>query len=247
MLRGVNGSGGGAPVGGSGTAGTIPVWTATASTLGDSLLSQSGAIVTNSGTFRAASGAVGEPAYTFAASTGTGMYRATSNALLRFAVSGAYAFGVDTIGNVGIGTASPGTRLHVLASAPAIATIASSNATQGYIQFNYNSTTTFGYIGNGTSVVNGGANGDFSLRSDTGVISFATGGNTERMRIDSSGNVYAASGTTGMTNGFFYIPGAAGAPTGTPTAVTGRVPMYYDTTNNKFYVYNGAWKQVALT
>ena len=70
---------------------------------------------------------------------------------------------------------------------------------------------------------------------------------TQAMTLDASGNVYAGSGTTGMTNGFFYIPAAAGAPTGTPTAVAGRVPMYYDTTNNKFYIYNGAWKQVALT
>lgn len=74
-----------------------------------------------------------------------------------------------------------------------------------------------------------------------------SGNPVERMTIDSKGNIYPTSGTTGMTNGFFYIPAAAGAPSGTPTAVTGRVPMYYDSTNNNFYVYNGAWKKVTLT
>jgi hypothetical protein len=62
-----------------------------------------------------------------------------------------------------------------------------------------------------------------------------------------AGNTYTASGTTSMTSGFFYIPAAAGAPSGVPTAVAGRVPMYYDTTNNNFYVYNGAWKKVLLS
>lgn len=69
---------------------------------------------------------------------------------------------------------------------------------------------------------------------------------TKNLTISQVGNVYAGSGTTGMTNGFFYVPAAAGAPTGTPTAVSGRVPMYYDSTNNNFYVYNGAWKKVNL-
>ncbi len=69
---------------------------------------------------------------------------------------------------------------------------------------------------------------------------------TERMRIDNSGNVYGTAGTTGMTGGFFYIPSAAGAPSGVPTVISGRVPMYYDNTNNNFYVYNGAWKKVLL-
>ena len=69
---------------------------------------------------------------------------------------------------------------------------------------------------------------------------------TEKMRIDNAGNVYGTSGTTTMTNGFFYIPAASGAPSGVPTAISGRVPMYYDTTNNNFYVYNGAWKKVLL-
>lgn len=70
----------------------------------------------------------------------------------------------------------------------------------------------------------------------------------DRMRIDANGNIYSATtSSTSMTNGFFYVSAAAGVPSGTPTSISGSVPMYYDTTNNKFYVYNGSWKSVALT
>lgn len=86
-----------------------------------------------------------------------------------------------------------------------------------------------------------------------GYMSFYTSDNTtrnlvERYRITDFGNMYPvmASSTT-MTNGFFYIPAAAGVPTGVPTAIAGKVPMYYDTTNDKFYVYNGGWKGVTLS
>lgn len=47
---------------------------------------------------------------------------------------------------------------------------------------------------------------------------------------------------TNATDGFLYIPTCAGPPTGVPSALTGRVALVYDATNNKFYIYNGAWK-----
>lgn len=44
------------------------------------------------------------------------------------------------------------------------------------------------------------------------------------------------------------LPTHAGAPSSPPTGVpAGYVATLYDTTNNKLYVYNGAWKSVLLT
>lgn len=44
------------------------------------------------------------------------------------------------------------------------------------------------------------------------------------------------------------LPTIAGAPTAVPKDIpSGRVAAVYDTTNNKLWVYNGAWKGVVLS
>jgi hypothetical protein len=67
----------------------------------------------------------------------------------------------------------------------------------------------------------------------------------ERLSVDSSGNVALgtmALGTT-ATNGFLYVSGMPGVPTGIPTAKTGRSPILVDTANNTFYFYSGgSWR-----
>lgn len=79
----------------------------------------------------------------------------------------------------------------------------------------------------------------------------------EGMRIDTVRNVvmgnvatentFAAYATT-ATGGFPYIPTCAGTPTGVPSAsYTGRVPMIFDTTNNKIFIYDGGWIGVTLS
>lgn len=66
-----------------------------------------------------------------------------------------------------------------------------------------------------------------------------------RITVDGPGNVVhgAAALATNVTDGFIYIAACAGAPSGTPTSFTGRVPLIYDSTNNQFYIYNSGWKQ----
>jgi len=50
------------------------------------------------------------------------------------------------------------------------------------------------------------------------------------------------------SDGHFSIPTTAGAPSGgAPNFKAGTVPLQYDITNNKLWVYNGGWKSVTLT
>lgn len=111
----------------------------------------------------------------------------------------------------------------------------------GYFHANrfYVSTTLFANLSGNTVSVFAGS---------TGLSFTASDGATVRMKIDANGNVSignAALATT-ATDGFLYIDSCAGAPTGTPTAITGRIPIVYDSTNNKLYAYNSAWKSVTL-
>jgi hypothetical protein len=85
-------------------------------------------------------------------------------------------------------------------------------------------------------------------RAGTNTLGFSSGG-VLSLTLGGFGEVVcgpAALGTT-TTDGFFYLRAMAGAPTGVPTAYTGRVAATYDSTNNKLYIYNGAWKSVTLT
>jgi hypothetical protein len=68
---------------------------------------------------------------------------------------------------------------------------------------------------------------------------------TVQLTIDQNNNIVAnnAAVATNATNGFFYVAGCAGTPTGAPTAYTGRVPIVVDTTNHKLYFYSGgSWR-----
>lgn len=73
-------------------------------------------------------------------------------------------------------------------------------------------------------------------------VKFQTSGTT-RGGITASGNVYVGSGAgdlaTSATDGFLYLPTCSGAPTGTPSSITGTQPVVIDRTTNAIYTYGG--------
>lgn len=75
---------------------------------------------------------------------------------------------------------------------------------------------------------------------------------TTRLFLSDAGSMIFGTGSalaTSATDGFLHIPNGPGAPTGVPTLQTGSSPIYHDTLNNKFWIYNssGGWKGVTLT
>lgn len=84
----------------------------------------------------------------------------------------------------------------------------------------------------------------FKVTQDT-----ALGTSGDFITVTTAGSVVLNSGAISgsATDGFLYVASCNGVPSGTPTSFTGRIPIVYDSANNKLYAYNGTWKSVALT
>lgn len=92
---------------------------------------------------------------------------------------------------------------------------------------------------------------NYTIRDDGSGNSFLNGGQvffaingTSGGWLDSNRNWNLQNGAlaTNATNGFLYLPSMPGSPTGTPTSITGGIPLVVDSTNRKGYMYaGGAW------
>jgi hypothetical protein len=122
---------------------------------------------------------------------------------------------VDASGNVGIGTSSPGSRLHVdAASADLVAQFNSTNANGGYMVWR-TSGTVIADLGTAQQCFGAGGNDTFAINGrGARALLFGTN-NTERARIDSSGNLSVGKASAGESqgsgNGFSFQPDGGGA------------------------------------
>jgi hypothetical protein len=153
------------------------------------------------------------------------------------AIAGSLVFGtnstermrLDSSGNLGIGTASPGSYgKFVVVGTGDVGNFDTSSGATGLAFFE-----------------NGSGRARIRTLNGSNGLAFLSGA-SEAMRIDANLNVVAGASSalaTTATNGFLYVPTCAGTPTGTPTAITGMAPIVVNTTNNKLYFYSGgAWR-----
>jgi len=173
-------------------------------------------------------GAVGSPAISFASDTNTGIYRGGTD-ILKFVTAGTDAITIDASQNVGIGIATPTSKLQLLGGTSGLDQLSlSSNLTNNTIKFagvimtNYANTTT-ALLGakaesGSTSIYYGSSGTDHRGPQNhifyTNASSTATSGNIKRMDIDSGGDISFYE-DTGTTPKFFWDSSAEALGIGT--------------------------------
>ena len=162
-----------------------------------------GTVVVTGGaqTIEFAAGTASTPSITFTGDTNTGIFSPAADTIA-FAEGGAESMRIDSNGNVGIGTSSPSQKL-VVSGTGTVSSRTNATDAGGDASFfaGNNDGRLAGALVYGTTKAAYGALGSnetafYSNTSTTimtdgasAVLKFAAGGNTERMRIDSSGNL----------------------------------------------------------
>ena len=158
------------------------------------------------------------------------------NNYMSFSTNSSEAMRILNTGSVGIGLTAPGAQLHVKATTNEVLRLESTQTTGPFVRFYTASAALKWTLGHDLSQVTGA----FVIRDE------ANSDNTLAI-LKTSVICGSAAVATNATDGFLYIATCAGTPTGTPTARSGRAPLVYDSSNNKLYVYNSAWRGVTLS
>lgn len=163
---------------------------------------------------------------------------------LRFGATANATFGVSadtTAGVLQIAAPSAGSMTLAAGGNTGITISSAGNTTFGGNLTGAGSWTITGGAGNMTIVAGTGNSRTFTAQSTTSggtATTFLVGDATQGVAIGGQSAL-----ATNATDGFVYIRGGAGTPTGAPTAITGLSALYVDQTNNKLYFYtNGAWR-----
>lgn len=150
--------------------------------------------------------------------------------------------GSSTTGTAALYRTAPSTE----ATSFTLTNLAHFQAIQGTLGAGSAITNQFGYLID-ASLVGAGLNvGVYSAIAESGYnrVNFYAAGTAPNVFAGST-IVGTAALATSATKGFLYIPTCAGAPTGVPQGWAGTVPIVFDTTNNKIYVYDGSWLSTA--
>jgi hypothetical protein len=179
------------------------------------------------------------------ASDGVATLFQRENAAMYFATNSTERMRIDSSGNVGIGTSSPSVKLEVNGSAILSDSLISTGTielgTNGsgdrYSLIDFHSSGTPSSIDLSARLLRyPGVNGNFDIvNAGTGSIVFI-GNNTERMRIDSSGNLIIGKTTTALGTVGVYIT-ATGVPVCSVTTGTNGYQLYSTSSSSyRFYV-----------
>jgi len=182
------------------------------------LPASTGTLVVTGGaqTIEFADGSAAAPSITNSGDTNTGMFFPAADTIA-FTEGGTESMRIDSSGNLGVGETSAGSyRLNVKTSSSS-GILLNGTATGGAWMAWANNGTVIGYLGSAYHLATSGSASDYSVRSEANLV-FCTNGATERMRIDSSGNLLVGTTSTSRTsgNGLKVLPG-----TGTDVVVVG--------------------------